>query len=244
MKCPSCNTDGLTGLYCSNCGAKLPVNEQVENESVNNDILNDEQGNKNINTKKEINVTCPLCRNSIKILGEGNWQCPKCNKSFTFTKDIEKLKRKRILLICAVLFGTIGLFWSIPYLATSPQERAQIKMYEQQKMEIKERTKKIDDKIREDNERMQKARETLTKAGVGINYLDEAKDAMKRGEYDKALDYADLTLNNNPDSSTLLEISSICEQIANTKPKGELAQKLYRVSDKGQKLSQSNKKGN
>lgn len=241
MKCPSCSTDELVGLYCPNCGVKLPVNEEIENKPVNNDIISKDQDNISINT---ITVACPHCRNAIKILGEGNWQCPKCNKSFTFTKNIEKLKRKRILLICAILFGIMGLFWSIPYLATSPQDRAQIKMYEQQKKELEERNKKIDDKIREDNERMQKARDILTQAGVGINSLNEAKDALKRGEYDKALDYADLTLNNNPDSLTLLEISNICEQIANTKPKGELAQKLYRVSDKGQKLSQSNKKGN
>jgi len=46
LKCPSCSTDGLTGLYCSNCGAKLPVNEEKEvnaEVSENKDILEQEQ---------------------------------------------------------------------------------------------------------------------------------------------------------------------------------------------------------
>lgn len=36
MKCSSCNADGLTGLYCSHCGAKLPVNEENTNLNFEN----------------------------------------------------------------------------------------------------------------------------------------------------------------------------------------------------------------
>ncbi|OPY59456.1 MAG: hypothetical protein A4E55_00226 [Pelotomaculum sp. PtaU1.Bin035] len=48
MKCPSCNTDDLTGLYCSNCGAKLPVNQEQEipeNDSLNNKPIEQELEN-------------------------------------------------------------------------------------------------------------------------------------------------------------------------------------------------------
>ena len=45
MKCSSCNTEDVIGLYCSNCGAKLPVNEEKviqENDSLNNKPIEQE----------------------------------------------------------------------------------------------------------------------------------------------------------------------------------------------------------
>lgn len=32
LKCPSCNTDDIKGLYCSNCGTKLPQEKQTEED--------------------------------------------------------------------------------------------------------------------------------------------------------------------------------------------------------------------
>lgn len=44
MKCPSCDTDGLTGIYCSNCGAKLlPTNEEDPNDATNSNQENNNE---------------------------------------------------------------------------------------------------------------------------------------------------------------------------------------------------------
>jgi len=49
MKCPSCDTDGLTGIYCSNCGARLTPTDEVNNS-------NSETSEKNISIENEAYV--------------------------------------------------------------------------------------------------------------------------------------------------------------------------------------------
>lgn len=65
MKCPSCNADDIKGLYCSNCGAKLPQEQEVS-YSDSGDIDTIEKGQNayeealnqyNSQPKKEVGIT-------------------------------------------------------------------------------------------------------------------------------------------------------------------------------------------
>jgi len=75
MKCPSCDTDGLTGIYCSNCGAKLT-----------------EDGEEVINHKKELQVTKDGLESNL--INHNHLQQNKDN-----------LSRKKIFLIIGILIA-------------------------------------------------------------------------------------------------------------------------------------------
>ncbi|MEQ8199901.1 MAG: hypothetical protein ABRQ24_00605 [Syntrophomonadaceae bacterium] len=139
------------------------------------------------------------------------------------------IKISLVILIC----GLALFLWFESSTMQPPEEKARIERLERQARLLDRQNKLELQELRRQQIKLEQSKEIVSKT-FGIA---DVEAAYNQGDFIVALDKADTILSGNPDAATIYRIASICEKIAETKPTGEIAERLYKVSDKGQRLT-------
>ncbi len=141
-----------------------------------------------------------------------------------------------LLLIFLAL--SIGFFIWATFFSISPEEKAKIQAMEEETARIEKQNQIKEKELLDQQQRLENAKAMVS----SVVSVDDMENDYQKGDYLGALECADIILSGNPDTITIAQIADLCKRIGDTKPKGEIARKLYIVSDKGDKILESRQK--
>ena len=113
MKCSSCGTEDLSGLYCSNCGAKL-IEYEIENLQEEDKVhKHNSETSKESDNLEQIKLVKPIAKNRFcskcrSLIPDGEDFCPKCTSNY---KNIPMKQNSLPMLFALIGIITFCLFF-------------------------------------------------------------------------------------------------------------------------------------